>query len=148
MHLLPTGKVILWGDQGDSQLWDPANPSAGFTPATKPYRIFCSGHSLLPDGRLFVAGGHITNDHGLAKGAIFDPSLGTWSTTATSMVQGRWYPTTTTLPNGEMLVVSGADENAAFVLTNRSLIAIGLVLYATYGYRHSRLHTASAVHRV
>ena len=25
MHLLPTGKVILWGDQGDSQLWDPAN---------------------------------------------------------------------------------------------------------------------------
>lgn len=115
MHLLPTGKVILWGDQGDSQLWDPANPGAGFTPATKPYRIFCSGHSLLPDGRLFVAGGHITNDHGLAKGAIFDPSLGTWSTTATSMAQGRWYPTTTTLPDGEMLVVSGADENAAFV---------------------------------
>jgi len=39
----------------------------------------------------------------------------TYGADLTSMTQGRWYPTTTTLPDGEMLVVSGADENAAFV---------------------------------
>jgi galactose oxidase-like protein/List-Bact-rpt repeat protein len=116
MHLLPTGKVLLWGHQGHAQLWDPANPGAGLTAVTTPYELFCSGHNLLPDGRLFVVGGHISNDHGLPSGAIFDPESGNWSNPPPPpMAQGRWYPTATALPSGEILVVSGDDENSTRV---------------------------------
>ena len=31
------------------------------------------------------------------------------------MAQGRWYPTTTTLPNGEVLVLAGEDEAGVVV---------------------------------
>ena len=41
---------------------------------------------------------------------MYDPISGTWSVTA-SMAQGRYYPTLTALPNGDVLVVSGNDEN-------------------------------------
>jgi hypothetical protein len=110
MNLLPTGKVLLWGQNGQAQLWDPAGPGAGMSPVTKPYEVFCSGHTLLPDGRLMVVGGHISLSHGLPKVAIFDPGSERWSA-APPMVQGRWYPTATTLPNGDILVVSGNDES-------------------------------------
>ncbi len=109
VSLLPTGKVLLWGREGDSHLWDPANPSAGFPLASAPYELFCSGHSFLPDGRLLVAGGHSTGTSGIARTALFDPSSGAWSITG-SMAQGRYYPTTTVLPNGEVLAVAGSDE--------------------------------------
>ncbi len=114
MHLLPTGKVLLWGDRGDAQLWDPANPDDGFTAVSKTYRIFCSGHTFLPDGRLLVTGGTITGTKGDPRAVLFNPSTGTWSATG-SMAQGRYYPTTTVLPNGEILTVSGSDESGAVV---------------------------------
>ncbi len=110
MHLLPTGKVLLWGNRGDAQLWDPANPNGGFTPVSKAYRVFCSGHTILADGRLLVAGGSISGPTGEPRSAVYDPFSGTWSVTA-SMAQGRYYPTLTALPNGDVLVVSGNDEN-------------------------------------
>ena len=42
----------------------PGNPNGGFTPVTKAYRVFCSGHTLLADGRLLVAGGSIGGPSG------------------------------------------------------------------------------------
>lgn len=66
-HVLPTGKVMFFSEFGDGDtptLWDPQTnvlttlPKAGFN-------IFCAGHAFMPDGRLLVAGGHITNDSGL-----------------------------------------------------------------------------------
>jgi hypothetical protein len=114
MHLLPTGKVLLFGDRGNAQLWDPAAPSAGFTSVSKTYRIFCSGHTFLADGRLLVTGGTITGTKGDPRAVLFNPSSGTWSGTG-SMAQGRYYPTTTILPSGEILAVSGSDEAGAVV---------------------------------
>jgi hypothetical protein len=110
MHLLPTGKVLLFGNRGDAQLWDPKNPNGGFIPVTKAYRVFCSGHTIMADGRLLVAGGSIDGPSGEPLAAAYDPVSGTWSGT-TTMAQGRYYPTLTALPNGEVLVVSGNDEN-------------------------------------
>jgi hypothetical protein len=110
MHLLPTGKVLMWGDRGDAELWDPGNPSGGFTPVTKSYRIFCSGHTFLADGRLLVSGGSISGTSGQPLAAVYDPVASAWSATA-PMAQGRYYPTLTALPNGEVLVVSGNDED-------------------------------------
>jgi hypothetical protein len=112
MHLLPTGKVLLWGDQGKAALW---SPTTGFTPVTKTVRIYCSAHTLLSDGRLLVVGGNsIGTDRGLRLATIFDPSSSSWSPT-TSMVHGRYYPTTTVLPDGEVLAVSGHDTTLSVV---------------------------------
>lgn len=107
LHLLDDGRVLSWGHGGSPQLWDPA--TAGFSAVPSPALLFCSGHTFLPDGRLLVAGGHITNNHGLPATTIFDPVSGGWQTGA-PMAQGRWYPTTTTLPSGEVVVLSGENE--------------------------------------
>jgi hypothetical protein len=45
---------------------------------------------------------------------VFNPSTSSWSA-ATSMRQGRYYPTTTLLPNGDVLAVSGHDTALAVV---------------------------------
>jgi len=105
IHLMRNGKVLLWGDNGNPQLW---TPGGGFSAVSKPYRIYCSGHTFLPDGRLLVMGGTSPGTLGLRDATVFNPSTSTWSPT-NSMAQGRYYPTATTLPNGEILVVSGHD---------------------------------------
>jgi hypothetical protein len=103
--LLPTGKVVFYSYSDDSRLWNPADGS--IVAATKVgYNIFCSGLTLLADGRLFVGGGHISNNVGLNDASIYDGATNTWSRQP-DMNAGRWYPTTTTLADGSVLVVSG-----------------------------------------
>jgi hypothetical protein len=68
--------------------------------------LFCAGHTSLADGRVFISGGHIADYTGYAHSVIFDPSTNTFKTLP-DMNAGRWYPTTTVLPNGDVLVVSG-----------------------------------------
>ena len=114
MHLTPGRKVLLWGDQGDAQLWDPSHPTAGLIAVSKTYRIFCSGHTFLSDGRLLVTGGTISGTSGDPRAVVFDPVGGTWSGTA-AMAQGRYYPTTTALASGEVLALSGNDQNRSVV---------------------------------
>jgi Kelch motif/Galactose oxidase, central domain len=119
-HLLPTGKVMIWpGDAGisgnDPRLWNPADESV--TTLAKPgYDLFCSGHAFLADGRLFVAGGHIQNGVGLPNASLYDPFSNTWAA-APDMNAGRWYPTVTTLANGDALVVSGYVDTTVGVNT-------------------------------
>src|SRR5262249_30082368 len=62
--LLPTGKVHISPYNDDARLWDPVTNQVT-TPARAGYNTFCNGHSLLADGRLFIAGGHIENGVGL-----------------------------------------------------------------------------------
>jgi len=112
LHLLPTGKVLSWGRTGDPQVWDPA--TGAFTPVPAPSLLFCAGHDFLPDGRLLAAGGHISDLHGLANTNVFDPVAGVWQVEP-AMAAGRWYPTNTTLPNGEVLTLAGTDEAGANV---------------------------------
>ena len=104
-HMLSSGKVLFWGYSDEAWLWDPA--TAGLTPAARAgFNTFCSGHAFLPDGRLLVAGGHVSNNVGLSNAATYDPVTNSWAPLA-NMNAGRWYPTNTTLPNGDILVVSG-----------------------------------------
>jgi hypothetical protein len=114
VHLLQNSTVMLWpGDgvsvSGDNPLaWNPVSGSVtplgrlGFDP-------FCSGHTFLPDGRLFVAGGHAAALVGLRDASIFNPVNNTWARQP-PMNLGRWYPTATGLPNGDVLVTSGSVE--------------------------------------
>ena len=55
---------------------------------------------------MFIAGGHIADYTGYPHAVIFDPATNGF-TSLPDMNTGRWYPTTTTLPNGDVLVVSG-----------------------------------------
>src|SRR6187402_1896630 len=103
--LLPTGKVMFYSYSDDARLWDPSTGSI-VTAAHAGYNLFCSGLTLLADGKLFVAGGHISNNVGLNDASIYDPQANTWARQP-DMNAGRWYPTTTTLTDGSVLVVSG-----------------------------------------
>ncbi len=114
LALLPDGKVLSWGKGGNPQVWDPATGS--FREVPSPALLFCAGHAFLPDGRLLVTGGHIANQHGLPAATIFDPVGERWSV-APDMGWGRWYPTSTTLPNGEVLTLAGSDQNGVDVPT-------------------------------
>ena len=106
-HLLPNGKLMLWGRNAITDLysWDPATQGLTQLPGVG-YDVFCAGHAFLADGRLLVPGGHIADSVGLAKTSLYNASTNSWST-APDMNAGRWYPTVTTLPNGDALVVSG-----------------------------------------
>jgi galactose oxidase len=109
LHLLRTGKVLAWGKFGDPYIYDPSNGS--FTAVPAGANVFCSGHAFLPDGRLFVAGGHISDNHGLPDGHLFNPGTLAWSRTA-DMRAGRWYPSSTELADGSILTIAGNDEEA------------------------------------
>ncbi|MEP7177114.1 MAG: hypothetical protein ABI860_11245, partial [Gemmatimonadales bacterium] len=67
--LLPSGKVLAIGRTGTPQVWDPA--TGNFAAMPSPAWLFCSGHTLLSDGRVLVAGGHISDNHGLPNITIF-----------------------------------------------------------------------------
>jgi galactose oxidase len=112
LHLLPSGKVLSWGRIGEPQVWDAA--SGVFTAVPSTTMVFCSGHSFLPDGRLLVAGGHLDDRRGLPDVNIFDGLLQTWQA-APRMRWARWYPTTTALPDGELITLGGSDETGAQV---------------------------------
>jgi hypothetical protein len=117
--LLSSGRVLLWGLKGEPWLWDPssypASPGSGFAEVSAPSEMFCSGHTFLPDGRLIVVGGEIAalgNGYGIPDVNIFGGTA--WST-APAMHFARWYPTATTLPDGEIVALSGSDETTATV---------------------------------
>ena len=129
MAMLRTGKVLLFSavhakewdiDDGESALFDPADPHDTMEPKIK-RNLFCCGHSILPDGRLFVAGGQNTAQIwwqyalsylGLLRGAdhdlhIFDPDTEEWTKLDVEMPDARWYPTCATLPDGRVIITSG-----------------------------------------
>jgi hypothetical protein len=115
LNLLVSGKVLSWGGANGllTYLWDPA--TGAFTEVPAPSNVFCAGHGFLPDGRLFVAGGHISADQGTPDTNVFDPATGAWQALP-PMARGRWYPTNTTLPSGDVVTMAGRDENGDLVL--------------------------------
>jgi hypothetical protein len=112
LHLLPNGKVLSWGKEGVPQLWNPSTKT--FTAAPSASWLFCSGHAFMPDGRLLVNGGHQSDDHGIPATNIYDAPAATW-TSASPMAKGRWYPTTTTLANGQAVTLAGRDQSGVVV---------------------------------
>jgi hypothetical protein len=67
ISLLPDGRLLYWGRDKTGERWDIEHRCNTYTwhPVTKATmtvanlttNLFCSGHSFLPDGRLFVSGG-------------------------------------------------------------------------------------------
>jgi hypothetical protein len=122
MVLLDNGKILMW-DGGPAcigalspTVWDPVAGTFTFVPLeTQPEvrDIFCSGQTVLADGRVLVAGGHDCTSPtyiGTAIANIFDPATNQW-TFLPDMHDRRWYPTATTLPDGRALVTAGSALN-------------------------------------
>ncbi|PYN28692.1 MAG: hypothetical protein DMD98_21940, partial [Candidatus Rokuibacteriota bacterium] len=106
--LLPTGEVLAWDGQqngGDARIWSPTTNTFTAVPNSQT-NIFCSGHCALADGRVLVAGGHGGGHIGITDTNLFDPVTRAWTNVA-PMSYPRWYPTTTTLPDGRVLVTAG-----------------------------------------
>jgi galactose oxidase len=114
LHLLPSGQVLSWGRIGEPQVWDPE--TGNFRSAPTETMVFCSGHAFLPDGRLLVTGGHLDDERGLRDANIFDGSSEAWAPVQ-PMSRARWYPTSTTLADGEVLTLAGTDERGLDVET-------------------------------
>jgi hypothetical protein len=133
--LVRSGHILYFGgdehDAGQSQagnidhtrLFD-CSSLAVSTVGSPPFDVFCCGHAFLVDGRLLVAGGtkrfpaggghHAGHFPGLRDAAAYNPGPRSWSTLAPMSPEpgqttggGRWYPTLLTLPNGQVLAVSG-----------------------------------------
>jgi hypothetical protein len=116
---LPDGRVMLWPvDEGANGMHDGDHPHA-WDPATNVlqpltsagYDIACSGHTLTSDGKLLVAGGHVMEAVGLSRSSLYDPLTDSW-TSLPEMNAGRWYPTTTSLANGDLLVIAGSIDES------------------------------------
>ncbi len=82
--------------------------------------LFCSGQTMLPDGRILTSGGthwhDVSQDHalfldGIKDARIFDPSTDTWSRVA-DMDLNRWYPSLFTAPDGTPIAASGIGNLA------------------------------------
>ena len=106
-HPSPRGEGATWNEfePDEFHLWDPAS-GASTLAAAPGYNVFCTGHALLADGRVLVSGGSLGTNRGMPNASIYDPTLDTW-TRLPDMNDGRWYPTNTPLPNGDMLVTAG-----------------------------------------
>jgi Domain of unknown function (DUF1929) len=92
--------------------------------------LFCSGHVLLPDGSLFVVGGHVPLGPFMGSPAVGSQVVGggtkdtnvfDWRTNAwtlgTPMNKARWYASATVLGDGGVMVAGGHNENAVDVST-------------------------------
>src|SRR3984893_3800984 len=120
--LLPDGRVLSYGtDQMGNQgaqmiydVWDPkiGNGSNAHTvmPNNTTTDIFCSAVSLLASGNALIVGGDLTvngvRNYSINKVEIFSPTQNTL-TASGQMTYPRWYPSMTTLPNGDKLVLGG-----------------------------------------
>jgi hypothetical protein len=112
--LLHTGQVLLFSWPSNTvgsaaQLWDPGSGSLTDVSLTYQRDIFCAGTTVMPDGRVFIAGGHLYQGvfgNGVANTTIFDPASGAF-TEGPAMSQARWYPTTAELGDGTVLIFAG-----------------------------------------
>lgn len=118
--LMPDGNVLAYDSVGDNPtesypthkttratVWNPITRQHTSVDAQTGYNVFCSGHIVLPNGKVFVAGGNLDNFlNGIDKTHTFDFSSKTWAMEGT-MARSRWYPSLTMMSNGETLITGG-----------------------------------------
>lgn len=113
---LPTGDVLLFSAEHGvpgihGWLLDPQTLLLAEVAPPRPWNPDCAGHSFLPDGRLLVAGGTLAFSPltGAAETFAFNPYTNSWEELP-GMGAGRWYPTTVTLPGGQVEVFAGLSD--------------------------------------
>ena len=110
--LLHNGKILVLGNLRPTvaYVYDPVTGST--TQANPPADIECGGMTPLQDGRILMVGGHGKKNTGVNNITLFDPATNLWTTQPPSSL-ARYYPTTTRLPNGEVLITGGFTDTGA-----------------------------------
>ena len=116
--LLHTGKVLFYsGTEGEAagsvaRLYDPATNKVKKVSIPYEHPAFCSGVTVLPDGRVMVLGGQVDLmiGHGVKDVSLFDPATETWSR-GPDMRFARYYPSVVELPDGRALAVAGTNAD-------------------------------------
>ena len=111
---LPNGTVLVAGGANDAELFsfvtsaELYDPAAGTWSATGNLNTERYHHTatLLPNGKVLVAGGYNWSFQSLSSAELYDPVTGTWSGTG-SLNTDRTDHTATLLPNGRVLVAGG-----------------------------------------
>lgn len=130
LHLLPDGRVLSYADDdnpnynlngsrlaGSTRTFVVEIPTGGVPGAVvevvnQRSNMFCSGHSFVADGRLFVIGGHLGKDGwGEPRTEFFDYRNPTNWWPGPDMYQGRWYPSACVLSNGDLVAISGTMDS-------------------------------------
>ncbi len=68
--------------------------------------------TLLPGGKVLVAGGTTSNGQALASAEVYDPAARTFTPTVNNMPNRASGHTATLLPNGKVLLLGGGNANA------------------------------------
>jgi N-acetylneuraminic acid mutarotase len=77
--------------------------------------------TLLPNGKILVAGGQGSSGVVLATAELYDPATNKWSPTTGNMSTPRFNHTATLLPNGKVLVAGGQGNNLGLTLASAEL---------------------------
>ncbi|MDQ2758230.1 MAG: DUF1929 domain-containing protein [Actinomycetota bacterium] len=110
--LLHDGKVLTFGNLRPTVAYV-YDPGTGATTETDPPAdVECGGMTALEDGRVLVVGGHGKKNTGVDNITLFDPTTLTWTPQPTGLL-GRYYPTTTRLPDGQVLISGGFTTTGA-----------------------------------
>jgi hypothetical protein len=127
--LLPDGRVLVAGGldgragfgadrfyiTASAELYDPKSGTWAVTGSLHDAR-FQHTATLLPNGKVLVAGGNTTFNVALASAELYDPAIGTWTATG-SLNNARFQHTANLLPNGKVLVVFGDNQNYTSFVT-------------------------------
>jgi hypothetical protein len=122
LSVLPDRRVLFWtrdmltnlsgqvkqrAGSSDAYVWNMVNGQILAVPNFNT-NLFCSGHSFLPNGDLFVTGGHRSAHFDAAGEAHTNIFNGSSWTQGPNMNNGRWYPYNVTLSTGEPLIMAGS----------------------------------------
>jgi WD40 repeat protein len=114
--LLPSGQVLVAGgykvgiffyDVDTAEIYDPVRDTWAPVGVADLRRYYHTA-TLLPSGKVLVAGGYAGGFHPFSSTLIFDPASNSWATAA-NMLAARERHTATLLPNGKVLVVGGEE---------------------------------------
>ena len=143
--LLPDGMVLVTGIYGSSAgLYDPTTATWTATGAMTTNRGAYTA-TLLPNGQVLVAGGILNGSNWvyLSSAELYDPTTETWMATG-AMTTNCVLHTATLLPNGQVLVAGGQDQNHIPVASTESYDpASGTWTAAAAMTTNRELHTAT-----